>query len=74
MAWANARRNLWYTPSDGRRTQESVGDLAAILAARKLSQQEHVRNVPATIYAMSDAVAWAERIMKEIESKGLVKP
>jgi hypothetical protein len=46
-----------------------LGIMAAILAARKLAQQEHVRDVPVTIYAITDAVSWAERILKEIDRK-----
>ena len=50
-----------------------LGIMAAILAARKLSQQEHVRNVPVTICAIADAVAWAERILAEIDRKWPVR-
>jgi cellobiose-specific phosphotransferase system component IIC len=46
-----------------------LGIMAAILAARKLAEQEHVRNVPATICAIADAVLWAERILAEIDRK-----
>jgi hypothetical protein len=44
-----------------------IGIMAAILAARKLSQFDPVRQVPATVAAISDAVRWAERIMEEID-------
>lgn len=37
---------------------------ASILAARKLSQFEAGRTVPATMCAIEDAVRWAEEIMK----------
>jgi hypothetical protein len=46
-----------------------IGFMAAILAARKLSQQENVLNVPFTIYAISDAVLWAEKILVEIDHR-----
>ena len=42
---------------------------AAILAARKLSQYDRIRMVPATVSAIADAVHWAEEIMKEIDRK-----
>jgi len=42
---------------------------ASILAARKLSQYEGGKRVPATISAISDAVRWAEEIMVEIDRK-----
>jgi hypothetical protein len=40
---------------------------ASILAARKLAQYEGAKRVPATISAISDAVRWAEEIMKAID-------
>ena len=42
---------------------------AAILAARKLSGFEGGKRVPATVAAVSDAVRWAEEILKEIDRK-----
>jgi hypothetical protein len=42
---------------------------AAILAARKLSPFNGWKRVPATVAAISDAVRWAEAIMKEIDNK-----
>jgi hypothetical protein len=42
---------------------------AAILAARKLSQYDGGARVPATISAISDAVRWAEEILKEIDQR-----
>jgi hypothetical protein len=42
---------------------------ASILAARKLAQYDGGKRVPATISAISDAVRWAEEIMKEIDSR-----
>jgi hypothetical protein len=43
--------------------------LAAILAARKLAQYDGGKRVPATVAAISDAVRWAEEIMREIDRK-----
>jgi hypothetical protein len=40
---------------------------ACILAARKLSQRDG-KNSPASEYAISDAIALAERIMAKIDS------
>lgn len=40
---------------------------AAILAARKLSGFDGGKRVPATVAAISDAVRWAEEIMREID-------
>jgi hypothetical protein len=49
------------------RAESSVLLIAAsILAARKLSQYDGGRNVPATVSAVDDAIRWAERIMQEI--------
>ena len=42
---------------------------ASILAARKLSQYDGGKRVPATVAAISDAVRWAEAIMREIDSR-----
>jgi hypothetical protein len=42
---------------------------AAILAARKLAQFDGGAKVPATICAISDAIKWAEEIMKRIDEK-----
>jgi hypothetical protein len=40
---------------------------ASILAARKLAQYDGGKRVPATIAAISDAIRWAEEIMREID-------
>lgn len=40
---------------------------AAILAARKLSTFEGGTRVPATMTAISDAVRWAEELLKAID-------
>lgn len=42
---------------------------AAILAARKLSTFDGGKRVPATVAAISDAVRWAEAILKEIDER-----
>jgi hypothetical protein len=42
---------------------------AAILAARKLSQYDGGKRVPATMSAISDAIRWAEQIMREIDER-----
>ena len=39
---------------------------ASILAARKLSQFDCVKRVPATVGALADAVRWAEEIMQSV--------
>jgi hypothetical protein len=42
---------------------------ASILAARKLSAYESGTRVPATVAAISDAVRWAEEIMRVIDER-----
>jgi hypothetical protein len=42
---------------------------ASILAARKLAQYDAGKRVPATVAAISDAVRWAEEIMREIDQR-----
>ena len=42
---------------------------ASILAARKLAQYDGGKRVPATVAAISDAVRWAEEIMREIDEQ-----
>ena len=46
-----------------------IGIMAAILAARKLCQQEMTRQVPVTVATIADSVLWAERIMQEIDRR-----
>jgi hypothetical protein len=46
-----------------------IGIMASILAARKLAQYDPIRRVPATMTAISDAVRWAEEILKEIDAR-----
>ena len=40
-----------------------------ILAARKLTQFDGGKKVPATMSAIADAVRWAEEIMKTIDER-----
>jgi hypothetical protein len=42
---------------------------AAILAARKLASYDPDKRVPATMCAITDAVLWAEQILKEIDTR-----
>jgi hypothetical protein len=42
---------------------------AAILAARKLCQYDAGKRVPATVSAISDAVRWADEILREIDRR-----
>ena len=44
-----------------------LGIMAAILAARKLAQQDSTRPSPASNCAIQDAIVFAERIMKAID-------
>jgi hypothetical protein len=44
-----------------------------IMAARKLAQHDPMRNVPATVSAIADAVQWAERILREIDQRWPVR-
>ena len=46
-----------------------IGVIAAILAARKLAQWDGGKRVPATVTAISDAVRWAEEIMRAIDER-----
>jgi len=46
-----------------------VGIMASILAARKLAQYAGGKRVPATVEAISDAVRWAEEILREIDQR-----
>ena len=46
-----------------------IGIMAAILSARKLAQWDGGKRVPATVAAISDAVRWAEEIMKAIDER-----
>jgi hypothetical protein len=46
-----------------------LGIMAAILAARKLAQQDSTRPSPASNSAIHDAVIFAERILREIDER-----
>ena len=46
-----------------------IGLMAAIFAARKLAQYNGGKRVPATVSAISDAVRWAEEIMRAIDDR-----
>lgn len=43
--------------------------MASILAARKLANYDGGKRVPATMSAISDAIRWAEQILKEIDER-----
>jgi hypothetical protein len=43
--------------------------VAAILAARKLAQYDGGTRVPATVGAISDAIRWAEEILRRIDER-----
>jgi hypothetical protein len=49
--------------------KRTLGIMAAILAARKLAQYDGGKRVPATVAAISDAVLWAEAIMREVDER-----
>jgi len=42
---------------------------ASILAARELAQYDGGKRIPATVAATSDAVRWAEEIMRETDRR-----
>jgi hypothetical protein len=65
---ANIRRKVYDTAMDeGRKGVILIA--AAILAARKLSGFDGGKRVRATIAAISDAVRWAEELMKAIDDR-----
>jgi hypothetical protein len=43
--------------------------VAAILAARRLSQFDSTTRVPATMSAISNAIHWAEELIREIDRR-----
>lgn len=45
------------------------GVVAAILAAQKLAPYHGGKRIPPTVAAISDAIRWAEAIMREIADK-----
>ena len=59
---------VWCPPMDeGRKRVLLIA--ASILAARKLAQYDGGKRVPATVAAISDAVRWAEEIMRAIDER-----
>jgi hypothetical protein len=58
-----------YTPNVDEGRKRVILIAAAILAARKLSPFDGGKRVPATVSAITDAVRWAEAIMKEIDDR-----
>jgi hypothetical protein len=65
---AKKRRNCYIASVDEPR-KHAILIAASILAARKLSQYDGGKMVPATVSATSDGVRWAEEILKEIDRK-----
>jgi hypothetical protein len=59
-------RQLWNIEGEGRKRVILIA--AAILASRKLAQQDSTRPSSATISAIHDAIVFAERIMQEIDN------
>jgi|HubBroStandDraft_1064217.scaffolds.fasta_scaffold3171354_1 hypothetical protein len=65
---ANTWRKVYHALMDeGRKRVMLIA--AAILAARKLSNFEGGKRVPATMTAISDAVRWAEELLKAIDER-----
>lgn len=60
---AKTRRKVYDAEMDEGR-KRVIGIMAAILAARKLAQYDGGKRVPATVPAISDAVRWAEEILR----------
>jgi hypothetical protein len=58
---------LDYRMDEGRKRVLLIA--ASILAARKLAQFDGGKRVPATVAAISDAVRWAEEIMRAIDER-----
>jgi hypothetical protein len=65
---ANKKRTCYIYPVDEGR-KRVIGIMASILAARKLAQYDGGKRVPATVAAISDAVRWAEEIMRAIDER-----
>jgi len=63
---ANKRRIRYPIVVDEGR-KRVIGIMAAILAARKLAQQDSTRPSPASNSAIFDAIKFAERIMRTID-------
>ena len=69
---ANTRRKCYTAQmEEGRKRVLLIA--ASILAARKLAQYDGGKRVPATVAAISDAVRWAEEIMRTIDERWPLK-
>ena len=55
---------LWYVDEARKRVLLIA---ASIIAARKLSQYDGGKRVPATVSAVADGIRWAEEILREID-------
>ena len=53
----------------GRGTKRLMLIPSPIIAARRLAQGERVNDSPRSRFTISEAVAWADRIMREIDRK-----
>jgi len=60
------RCHTWYV-DEGRKRALLIAD--SILAARKVAPYDGGRHIPATVAAVTDAVRWAEEIMREIDRR-----
>jgi hypothetical protein len=67
--WMANERRRCYTASVDESRKRVILIAASIPAARKLASYDGGTRVPATICAISDAVRWAEEIMKEIDER-----
>lgn len=63
------KRRKCYDPEVDEGRKRVIGIMAAILAARKLALYDGGKRVPATVAAISDAVRWAEEIMRAIDER-----
>ena len=67
LGWTNKRRICYARRMDeGRKRVILIA--AAILASRKLAQQDSSKPSPASNCAIQDAIAFAERIMRQIDN------
>jgi hypothetical protein len=65
--WRTKGKRILHPVDEGRERVLLIA--AAILAARKLSQYDAGKRVPATMCAIADAVRWAEEILNEIDRR-----
>ena len=68
LAWANEIRT-WYDGAMDEGRKRVILIAAAILASRKLAQQDSAKPSPASNCAIQDAIALAERIMRQIDAE-----